>query len=206
MVGANVSITLLKGGSAVSTLSASTPNSGTFTWSVPSGQTIGTDYRIRVASVASPGVVDTSDADFSIVAPTTITVTSPNGGEQWDQGTSHSITWNSVGAVGTSVTITLLKGGVTVSTLAASASNTGSFAWNIPSNQLPGGDYAVHVSSVSGSECFRYQRCRFLGHCSVDSRHATYRRKFVGEGKSAFYRMGNARRYRRQCIHHTPQE
>jgi len=35
-------------------------------WSVPSDQTIGTDYRIRVTSTTTIGFTDTSDANFTI--------------------------------------------------------------------------------------------------------------------------------------------
>ena len=37
---------------------------------------------------------------FSIVAVPAITVTSPNGGESWEVGSVHNITWTSAGAVG----------------------------------------------------------------------------------------------------------
>ena len=43
------------------------------------------------------GVYDLSDDYFTVEESTTasITITSPNGGENWEQGTSHSITWSS---------------------------------------------------------------------------------------------------------------
>ena len=89
-IGANVAITLLKSGSVVSTLAASTANTGSFTWNIPAGQTLGTDYRVKVSSISVPSVYHISDADFSIVPVPTITVLSPNGGEQWGQSSSHT--------------------------------------------------------------------------------------------------------------------
>lgn len=70
---------------------------GTYSWHVgdlsagtaPVGQ-----YRVRV-KVVGQQVGDRSDGLFSIIAAPapTITVTSPNGGESWDFGTTHAITW-----------------------------------------------------------------------------------------------------------------
>ena len=74
---------------------------GTYSWHVgdlsagtaPTGQ-----YRVRV-KVVGQQVADKSDGLFSIVAvvqPTpVITVTSPNGGESWELGTTHPVTWTS---------------------------------------------------------------------------------------------------------------
>lgn len=63
--GQNVSLELLKGGALNTTIAASTYNSGYHTWSIPSGQTVGTDYRVRV-NLLSSGASDQSDSDFAI--------------------------------------------------------------------------------------------------------------------------------------------
>ena len=64
----------------------------------------------------------------------TITVTSPNGGESWDRGSSHMITWSYTGSPGSLVKIVLLKGTTTVGTIAESVSigsgGKGSYAWS----------------------------------------------------------------------------
>jgi len=67
---ATVKIELLKGTTspAVTTLVASTPigseGSGSWTWPIPAGQAIGTDYKIRLTT--SNGQTDTSDNYFAI--------------------------------------------------------------------------------------------------------------------------------------------
>jgi len=62
----NVSIDLYKNGSYNSTISASTVSDGDFEWNIPSGQTIGDDYRVHITSISYSYIADTSDNDFSI--------------------------------------------------------------------------------------------------------------------------------------------
>ncbi|MCZ7356870.1 MAG: hypothetical protein O8C65_08050 [Candidatus Methanoperedens sp.] len=99
---------------------------------------------------------DSGQATATIVGGTptptpSITVTSPNGGENWKRGTTHAITWTSVGNPGGSVKIELLKGTSVVSTIAKSASNTGPYNWNIPRVQSTGTNYKIRITSTSNS-------------------------------------------------------
>ena len=123
--GSSVSIVLLKGGTQVLTIASSIPigsgGSGSYSWKIPSDKPIGKDYQVRVQSTSKPTIKDTSNTYFSIVANTdpagSITVTSPNGGERWQRGTSHTVTWDYSGSPGSTVKITLLKGGIEVGTI-----------------------------------------------------------------------------------------
>ena len=85
--------------------------------------------------------------------PPTITVTSPNGGETWQRGTSHTVTWSYTGSPGSTVKIVLLKAGTEVGTIASSVSTgsggTGSYTWPISSTGTTGSDYKVSVQSIS---------------------------------------------------------
>jgi photosystem II stability/assembly factor-like uncharacterized protein len=62
-------------------------------WTVAGSATANARVRM-IATDHDPVVIDTSDADFSIVEPS-IEITSPNGGEEWVMGEQESITWNS---------------------------------------------------------------------------------------------------------------
>ncbi len=77
--------------------------------------------------------------------PATITITSPTGGEQWQKGTSHQITWVSQGKFPT-VNIGLFQG-ANRDWLAYRVPNTGSYTWTIPSTQLAASDYAIGVNT-----------------------------------------------------------
>jgi uncharacterized cupredoxin-like copper-binding protein len=85
-MGGNVKIELLKNDSFDSTVIASTPNDGSYDWSIPPGLTAAADYRIRITSVESPDKTDTSLSDFTI-SPTPlpeISVEQPPGTELVD--------------------------------------------------------------------------------------------------------------------------
>ncbi|MBF7083258.1 GPI anchored serine-threonine rich family protein [Desulfallas sp. Bu1-1] len=90
-------------------------------------------------------------------AGATITVTSPNGGEDWAAGSTHNVTWNYTGDPGAQVKIELLKGDAVDTVISSGApvgtEGAGSYSWTIPKNQAPGGDYTVRVTSTSDSSC-----------------------------------------------------
>lgn len=71
-----------------------TPNDGVQAWN-PSGAASAA-VRLRITSVDFPAVGDTSDANFTLIAPT-VTVIQPNGGEVWSPGEIGEIVWTSVG-------------------------------------------------------------------------------------------------------------
>ncbi|MEA3504453.1 MAG: PKD domain-containing protein [Bacteroidota bacterium] len=86
--------------------------------------------------------------NFSIIEEVlvpTITVTAPNGGEQWHQETAYNITWTSENITG-NVKIELT--GTNSSVIVASTENTGTYSWTIPADQTLASDYKVKISSV----------------------------------------------------------
>ncbi|SVD24739.1 uncharacterized protein METZ01_LOCUS377593, partial [marine metagenome] len=82
-----------------------------------------------------------------------ITLTSPNGGESWDLGTTHNITWTT-SHPSENVSIVLYKSGSVLQTISASTSGAGSYSWAIPSSYSASTDYKVRVSLVSDSETY----------------------------------------------------
>jgi M6 family metalloprotease-like protein len=98
-------------------------------------------------------VTSTAATNSPLTIPVTFTVqsadmilTSPNGGEKWDRGTTQVITWLS--GIGGNVKIELFNNGVLSSTIAASTTNDGSHSWSIPTNQTPGSNYRIRITSV----------------------------------------------------------
>lgn len=146
--GANVKIELLKGGVLNTVISSSTANDGSYSWTISPTQTTGTNYRIRITSTSNAAITDTSNSDFTISLGT-LTVTSPNGGQSWVRGTTHTITWSSVGSPGTNVKIELMKSGVLNKIISSSTANDGSYSWTISSTQTLGTDYKVRITSTS---------------------------------------------------------
>ena len=89
---------------------------------------------------------------FSETLAQQITVTSPNGGENWQNRTTHLITWTD--NISENVKIELFKGGVVQSTIISSTPSDGSKNWDIPLSLEPGSDYKIKISSVSNSAVF----------------------------------------------------
>lgn len=115
---------------AAPAVAASTPNSGTKAWTVTG---LGSaNARVRVSVVSTPATFGLSSADFTIPSPS-VTVTSPNGGESWQIGSSHSITWTTVSIPSTSMMKIEVSrdGGVTwgTSAVAAAVPNNGAKTW-----------------------------------------------------------------------------
>lgn len=59
-VGNEILIELFKGGQKVSSLAEAAPNTGSFVWTPASSLVAGTDYTVKISSVATPSLNDTS--------------------------------------------------------------------------------------------------------------------------------------------------
>jgi hypothetical protein len=78
--------------------------------------------------------IDMGADEYVVATSDSITVTSPNGGETWNPGSTYIITWTSSGSVG-NVKIQYSKdSGVTWTILSHSATNDGAYSWAIPNN------------------------------------------------------------------------
>jgi hypothetical protein len=129
-VASDVKIELsMNGGASWTTLVASTANDGSESWTVPS--TPSTQARVRVTSVASAGITDSSDANFTLLVPI-ITVTSPNGGETWLGESVHAITWSHTSVTGNVTLEASIDNGATWTVVSANTANDGTESWTVP--------------------------------------------------------------------------
>jgi hypothetical protein len=55
-----------KGGILNTTINPDALDTGSFSWTVPHSQPIGSNFRIRISSTALPDIFDESDGDFTI--------------------------------------------------------------------------------------------------------------------------------------------
>jgi formylglycine-generating enzyme required for sulfatase activity len=132
--GSNVKIELSRnGGTAWTTLIASTPNDGAHPWTVSGAAT--SRARVRITSTANgqTGVSDASNANFTLGTAAAITVTSPNGGEVWPLNSTKTIRWTSSGlaAAGYVKIEHSRDGGSTWTTIVLSTPNDGSHPWAV---------------------------------------------------------------------------
>lgn len=100
---ANVSITLLRPGKSVMpgglTLAASTPNDGAFNWDPSSQAPAPGKCQLRIRTL--DGKCEALSEEFTIPEVGGIQLLSPKGGEIWESGTSHAVTWIRTGNIQT---------------------------------------------------------------------------------------------------------
>ena len=144
--GANVKLEYsTTGGSSWTEIIASTANDGTHSWTVP--DTPSTNCLVRITSTTYSFITDTSDTAFDILH-STLDITSPNGAESWEQGTSHNTTWTSTGDPGANVKLEYsTTGGSSWSDIIASTANDGTHSWTVPDN--PSTDCLVRITSTT---------------------------------------------------------
>ena len=150
----NVNILLYNGtsvaGSIVSNYSASL---GTYSWTIPQGITPNSNYFIRIEDSNASLLYDMSDATFTILPQPVITVTAPNGGENWQIGSSFNINWTTSNA-GANVKIELYSNNVLYKTIVTSTPNSGSYLWDIPTSYYAGTQYQIRIEDTSDANVY----------------------------------------------------
>ncbi|OHA63176.1 MAG: hypothetical protein A2842_00085 [Candidatus Wildermuthbacteria bacterium RIFCSPHIGHO2_01_FULL_48_25] len=137
-------------------------NTGSYQWTIPTTLPDGSDYSIRVVDSAGT-ISDDSNSDFSIAIPS-ITVLSPNGGEQLQIGSTYRIRWSSAGMYNVKIYIvndTNTGSGSTNYVIPYNngwSASTGFYDWTITSQQLPVGTsnerYKIRIDSNENSSIF----------------------------------------------------
>ncbi len=163
-VNGNVEIILLKTNTGTEYLiEESTENDGIYNWTVgmcshtssipedPQGMVVpGSTYKIKIVSLNDPGVLDKSDANFTISPDNTasISVTSPNGGESLTIGSIHQVTWTSSGVDGDVKIEYSTDSGTTWTVIVSAAANDGSYQWPVPDTSSD--NCVVRISASDG--------------------------------------------------------
>jgi len=141
----NVKIRVYQNSSHILSIVDSTPNDGSFSWTIPSNIPLASNYVIRVKTIDNL-VYDDSD-EFSITQGT-ITVTSPSGGATWFTGETYTITWDTQGNMNDNVKIRVYQNSSHILSIVDSTPNDGSFSWTIPSNIPPASNYVIRVKTI----------------------------------------------------------
>ena len=146
-IAVNFKLELLQDGVVLGTIAENlSPGSNSYAWTVgqySGGTTVtGSGYAVQISSM-DEAISDTSDGTFSL-QQAQVTVTSPNGGENWQANTQHDITWtaNFTG----NVSIDLFKGGLLHSNIGTALAETGTIAWTISTMLEAATDYRIRVS------------------------------------------------------------
>jgi hypothetical protein len=128
--GPTVRIDLFRDGVFCASIADSAENDGRYDWIADRCESEDFGYRVRVTDRAS-GVADDSDGSFSIFGPScSLTLLSPNGGEVWEEGTEHEITWSSDGCH-PPLEIDLLRNGELCMPLWSGGPGAEGFLWRV---------------------------------------------------------------------------
>ena len=92
------------------------------------------------------------DPNSPYYKPPSIQILAPNGGEEFEVGTSNTISWTSTKV--DKVNIELLKNDNIHDVLDSDIENTNSYVWDISSNTNVDIDYKVRVTSANNSEVY----------------------------------------------------
>lgn len=119
-------------GASHSTIIASTPNTGSFLWTIPN--TPSTLCAVKILDAVDGNPWDVSDAMFTIsaVAQPSITILQPNGGEKLPVGTECWIEWVCMNFTDLVHIEYSTDGGMSYSTIIASTANDGAYVWTVP--------------------------------------------------------------------------
>lgn len=142
-------------GSSWSTITSSTTNDGSYSWTIPNTES--STCRVKITDTSDSSIYDASNSNFSItsggVTPppgsASITVTAPNGGESWEVGSSHAIKWSTTGTVGNVKIDYSTNGGGSWTSITSSTANDGSYTWTVPN--AVSSSCRVKVSETDGS-------------------------------------------------------
>ncbi|MFC1693428.1 right-handed parallel beta-helix repeat-containing protein, partial [Candidatus Latescibacterota bacterium] len=140
-------------GSSWNTIVASTAASvGSYSWTVPNEPS--TNCLVKISDASNAAVVDQSNAVFAItqVSSVTLTLTSPNGGENWTANTTQNITWTSSNVTDVMIQYSTDNGTNWTDIIASTPASTGSYSWTVPNN--PSTNYLIEIGDTSNSAVF----------------------------------------------------
>lgn len=129
----------------------STPNDGSYTWTVPASVSPG-NYVIRVRTVDNAVMGDSDVFGIVLCSTPSITVTAPAAGVNWRRGDAKTISWTKSGSMDSQVKIRLFNSTATVKLLdiVNATPNDGSYGWTIPGT-LAEGQYVIRVRTVDNA-------------------------------------------------------
>lgn len=111
----------------------STANTGSYSWN-PVPNAVSTTCLVRASNVNDTTWFDVSDNIFTIQQPKPL-LTSPNGGQVFDIGTTQTITWNAATVSSNTVRLEYsVNNGFTWTTIISSTTNSGTYNWTVPAN------------------------------------------------------------------------
>lgn len=152
-----VKIDLYKGGALNLTITDSTESDGSYDWDIPVDQTVGDDYLIKVTSVDDSTITDESNAVFSIIPGTAISLATENSPFSINLKYYNSkISFNIPNLGGNNYPNVSLKiydtKGKQIQTLVDGTLRTGRHSVNFDEKRLPAGLYICRLETEGFSK------------------------------------------------------
>jgi hypothetical protein len=119
--------------------------SGSYSWTIPN--TPSTECLVRISDASIASRFDISDNIFTIVP--LVTVTAPNGGEDWVGNDEHNITWTSQNITNVSIEYSTDNGSNWISVIASTPASGGIYNWTVPNT--PSTQCLVRISDASNA-------------------------------------------------------
>jgi len=120
-------------GATWKTIATGVSNDGSKYWTIPDDAS--DEAKVRVLSNSNNGVFDESDEVFTLGAPyqtPTIKVKTPNGGEDWEAGTTQTIEWSNTGTLDVVEIDYSTDNGNTWKQITDYTGNDGMYSWTVP--------------------------------------------------------------------------
>jgi len=121
-----------------------------YTWTIPI--TLSTLCKVRIVDNKNSGVADTSDNVFTISNEPVLTLTSPNGSETWQVGSTQNITWTSTNVTNVKLEYTTNNGTDWATIIASTPASSGSYAWTVPNT--PSTQCKVRATDLNNTALF----------------------------------------------------
>uniref|UniRef100_A0A7C4XKK1 T9SS type A sorting domain-containing protein n=1 Tax=candidate division WOR-3 bacterium TaxID=2052148 RepID=A0A7C4XKK1_UNCW3 len=144
------------GGGTWTQIAGSTPNDGSYNWTIPN--TPANSCRIRITNTADANCYDISDANFTILA-TGIEVVNPNGGEIYVVGDACPIHWNWLGTISNVKIEYSSDGGGTWNQIVSSTTNDGDYIWTVPN--IPSTQCRIKITNLADPNCWDISNTNF---------------------------------------------
>ena len=147
----------IDGGNTWNIVVASTPNDGSYSWTIPN--TPSNTCKIKITNTSDPNCYDISDQNFTILT-TGIEVVTPNGGEIYTVGDACPIHWNWIGTISNVKIEYSIDGGATWNLITGSVQNEGCYLWTIPN--IPTNECRIKITNVSDPNSFDISDANFI--------------------------------------------
>ncbi len=116
---------------------------GSYSWTIPN--TASTTCKVQIWADGDDGYIDESDNTFTIYQPT-VNLAGPNGGEDWQVGSSHNINWTSNNVTNVKLEYTTNNGTNWITITGSTAASAASYIWTIPNS--PSANCKVRISDA----------------------------------------------------------